>query len=96
MQTPMLFNGLQKYVCGFLLLHVSVCQIEVPQDWEKLELSLLMLGVGNGFHNVRGAPQVERRRKAWKLAGGVKQSRTERISSRPSDAAGSHHETRLE
>ena len=79
------------HVCGLLLVNVSCFNL---RGIEKSKLSVVMLRVGYGSHNKRVVPQVERQRNAWKLAGEVKPSRTERISSRPSAAAGSHHESR--
>ena len=55
---------------------------------------MMLLPVGYISQDVRMALQVEMQHNAWRLPEGVKLSRTERISSRPSAAAGSHHETR--
>ena len=57
---------------------------------------MVMLPAGYASHKNRVVPQVERQHNAWRLAGEVKLSRTERIGSRPSAAAGSHHETSWE
>ena len=86
---------LRLHVYGLLLV-CSSCSNLRDHNIEKPKLSMVMLPVGHGSHSNRLVPQAERQHNAWKLVGRVKLSRTERISSRPSAAAGSHHETRRE
>ena len=84
---------LRLHVCGLLLVYIFRPNLR-DHKIEKPKQSMVMLPVGYDSRNNRVVPQVERQRNAWKLAGEVKPSRTERISSRPSAAAGSHHESR--
>ena len=86
---------LRLHVCGLLLVYVYCLNLR-DHNIEKPRLSMVMLPVGYASHNNRVVSQVERQHNAWKLAGEVKPSRAKRISSRPSAAAGSHHETRWE
>ena len=93
MQAPVLLADL-GYM-STISRHLSYSDLK-NHKFEQPKPSMVMLPAGYASHKNRVVPQVERQHNAWRLAGEVKLSRTERIGSRPSAAAGSHHETSWE